>query len=379
MIPDNIMSTTNQDQHYMSKALELARRGLFSTSPNPRVGCVLVKDNQVISEGWHERTGDVHAEAMAIEKATTSLKGVECYVTLEPCNHQGNTPPCTEAIINSGISRVVIAMEDPNPMVAGTGIKKLQQAGLTVETGLMEDEARELNRGFIKRMTTQLPYVVLKMGMSIDARTAMASGESQWISSKKSRSIVQTLRAQSDAVITGRQTVVSDNPSMNVRTDELPLEDQSRLLIQPLRVVLDSKGQLTGSEKVFQLDDEALWVIGEDSYKPHEVINTLETKVVNDKIDLNDLLQQLAAKGCNEVLVEAGAELSGAFVNEDLVDELNLFMAPKLLGDEARGLIKLPGITKLADAKCFHFSAAKAVGPDVQLIFKRDESCSQES
>ena len=364
------MSFTQSDHQFMQRALELARLGEFSTDPNPRVGCVFVKDDRIVAEGWTQPAGDLHAEAIAIRDAETSLTGADCYVTLEPCSHYGRTPPCANALIESGIGRVVIAIQDPNPDVSGKGISALRQAGISVETGLYADEALYINRGFINRMTTGLPYVTMKMGMSMDAKTAMASGESQWITCPDSRRIVQHLRAQSGAVITGRQTVVSDNPSMNVRTDELPDADQDKLLHQPIRVILDSKRSLSGNEGIFTLDNNYLWVSTVNNGDDSEVELTVPGQA-NGKIDLLFVLKHLAERGCNEVLIEAGAELSGAFVAANLIDEVQLFMAPVMLGHEARDLINLPGMQHLSDKKQFEFISARQIGADVQLIFQR--------
>jgi diaminohydroxyphosphoribosylaminopyrimidine deaminase/5-amino-6-(5-phosphoribosylamino)uracil reductase len=356
----------------MSHALALAERGLFSTEPNPRVGCVFVKDGEIIAEGWHEQAGGSHAEVMAIDNATTSLDGADCFVTLEPCSHHGRTPPCAEALLNTGIKRLVVAVKDPNPEVAGKGIQLLKEAGIKVETGLLEERAQQLNAGFFKRMTEGTPYVRLKMGMSMDAKTAMASGESQWITCPEARQAVQQLRAMSGAIITGRFTVLSDNPSLNVRVDELPEEYKSALVKQPLRVVMDSKRSLSGQERIFQLDEHVLWVVGEHASLENTAVSMLQAPVKQERrIELPFVLKHLADRGINEVLVEAGSKLAGAFVAEDLVDEVHLFMAPKILGHEASGLLHIPGMQRLSQAQQFTFVAANPIGSDVQLIFKR--------
>lgn len=366
------MSFTQSDHQFMQRALELARLGEFSTDPNPRVGCVFVKDGRVISEGWTQPAGDLHAEAIAIRNANESLAGTDCYVTLEPCSHFGKTPPCADALIQSGVARVVIAIGDPNPAVAGKGIAALRDSGISVETGLCAEEAYQINRGFLKRISTGLPFVTMKMGMSMDAKTAMASGESQWITSPESRKMVQHLRARSAAVITGRQTVVSDNPSMNVRPDELPDADKHKVLHQPVRVILDSKRSLSGDERIFTLDKNYLWVSSVNKDKTTEQCLHAPTQA-NGKIELTPVLKHLAELGCNEVLIEAGAELSGAFVDADLVDEIQLFMAPVMLGHDARDLIRLPGMQQLSDKKQFEFTSARQIGADVQLVFQRGD------
>ena len=364
------MTFSSADQHYMQRALHLAEQGIFSTDPNPSVGCVFVKNNEIIAEGWTQPAGDLHAEASAIKNATSVLVGTDCYVTLEPCSHHGKTPPCANALIACGIKRLVVALEDPNPQVAGRGIELIKQAGITVEIGLFAEAAEILIRGFSKRMQTGLPFVTLKMGMSMDAKTAMASGESQWITAPESRHQVQRLRAKSSAVITGKQTVISDNPAMIVRVTELPVTVQSKLLRQPIRVVLDSNRSLTGTERIFNLDEHYLWVSLNHPDAANDKYITLASNSTG-KIDLQELLSKLGAMEMNEVLVEAGAEVSGAVISANWVDEIQLFMAPVILGHEARDLIQLPGMTQLSDKKKFEFVSANASGPDVQLVFRR--------
>ena len=364
------MAVSEQDIAYMQHALHLAEKGLFTTDPNPRVGCVLVKKNKIIGEGWHEYAGQPHAEVMAIETTHVPLDGACCYVTLEPCCHEGLTPPCTQLLIKSNISRVVIAMTDPNPLVAGKGINELLEAGIEVELGVLEAEAHELNKGFIKRQSTGLPYVVCKQGMSIDAKTAMASGESQWITGKQARREVQVLRARSGAVITGSGTVLMDNPSLNVRHADLPLAYQQQPFNQPLRVILDSKGKLTDEATIFHLEGEALWVTTEDSNLSSDTVDCLKIAATDrGKISLLPVLQWLGERGINEVLLEAGANLAGAFVAEDLIDELVIFMAPKVLGHKGRSLLNVPHIDKLTDAKTFQFKDIEVIDQDIRLRF----------
>ena len=363
------MTFSQSDITYMHRALSLAERARFSTDPNPAVGCVMVKGDQIVTEGWTQPAGDLHAEAYAIANCSESLEGCDVFVTLEPCSHTGKTPPCADALINAGVSRVVIANTDPNPLVAGQGIAALQQAGITVESGLCAEEAAEINRGFFHRIKSGRPYVVLKMGMSMDAKTAMASGESQWITSPESRSEVQRLRAQSAAVITGRQTVLDDNPSMNVRAESLPEDVRDYLVKQPLRVVIDSKRSLTGEERIFTLDEHSLWVSGVKATETST--RSFLTELEEGRIVLDAVLEHLAELGCNQVLVESGAHLAGAFVAQDLVDEIHLFMAPSFLGHEARDLIQLPGMTMLSDKKNYRFISAEPVGSDVKLVFRK--------
>lgn len=364
------MAVTDQDIAYMRHALQLAEKGLFTTDPNPRVGCVLVKNDRIIGEGWHEYAGQPHAEVMAIQTTHVPLDGTCCYVTLEPCCHQGLTPPCTKQLIKANISRVVVATTDPNPQVAGKGVSELLEAGIEVEVGVLEKEARELNKGFMKRQETGLPYVVAKLGMSIDAKTAMASGESQWITGKQARREVQVLRARSGAVMTGSGTVITDDPSLNVRHADLPLEYQKHPLQQPIRVILDSKARLDKDAKIFHLDGEAVWVSTEDSDISSDTVECLKVSATSSgKIELLPVLQWLGERGVNEVLLEAGANLAGAFVAEDLVDELVIFMAPKVLGHKGRSLLNIPHIEKLTDAKTFQFIDAEVIDQDIRLRF----------
>jgi len=366
------MTSDALDYRFMGRALSLAQRGLYSTDPNPRVGCVIVKNGEIVAEGWHEQAGSDHAEIMAIKSAKQSLEGACCYVTLEPCAHHGKTPPCADALVAAKVSRVVVAMEDPNPLVAGSGIKILNNAGIEVNIGLMASKAQQLNLGFIKRMTEGLPYVTCKMGMSMDARTAMASGESQWITCPESRQQVQLMRARCSAIITGSGTVIADNPSMNVRKEQFPETAVDSKVSQPWRVIVDSQRSVPADSKIFDLEGHVVWVNSVSSKQQDtDKLSNLVMAGENNMVALKPLLQWLAQQGCNEVLIEAGAKLTGAFIAADLVDELVLFMAPKLLGDEARGLVHLPGLDKLADAKRYQVSDASLCGDDVRLTYKR--------
>ncbi|PXF32987.1 hypothetical protein WH50_01090 [Pokkaliibacter plantistimulans] len=333
----------------MSRALHLAERGLYSTDPNPRVGCVLVKDGQVIGEGFHERAGEPHAEVHALRMAGEAAKGATAYVSLEPCAHYGRTPPCAEGLVRAGVARVVSAMQDPNPLVSGKGHGILAFHGIEVSWGLLESQARALNPGFIKRMSTGLPYVRVKLAMSLDGRTAMASGESQWITGAAARADVQRLRARSSAVVSGIDTVLSDNAALTVRLAEAGLDAETcarRGERQPLRVVLDSHQRLATHPDCRLLQSAGEVVLAHGSA---QLVEELVTRVQSlslprssTGLDLQALLRQLAALGCNEVLVEAGATLAGAFVSAGLVDELVIYMAPVLLGSLARPLLNLP-------------------------------------
>ena len=353
------------DRECMVQAIRLAVRGVTTTHPNPRVGCVIAKDNMQVSEGWHERAGEAHAEVNALNEARDAAQGATAYVTLEPCNHHGRTGPCTEALIEAGISRVVVAMEDPNPEVSGKGIEKLRNAGITVDVGLLETEARKLNPGFIKRMTNGLPIVRLKLAASLDGRTAMASGESQWITGDVARADVQHWRSAASGILTGVGTVLADDPQLNVR-----LEGTTR---QPERLILDSELRTPTNAKVLSLDAPArIFTVSNDSGKKSALeaagasVEVLEKNAAG-RIDLKDLLHRLAALEHNEIWVEAGATLAGALLSEDLVDEVLLYQAPVFLGHEARPLAELPGLEKLSDRLRFAVTDVSQVGSDLRL------------
>lgn len=363
---------SESDHRWMGRALELARRGLFTTDPNPRVGCVLVKGDEVVGEGWHQRAGEAHAEVNALEAAGERACGATAYVTLEPCSHHGKTPPCCEALIAAGVTRVVAAMEDPNPQVAGNGLHQLTEAGIEVASGLMSAEAEQLNPGFIKRMHTGRPYLRSKLAMSLDGRTAMASGESKWITSSAAREDVQRLRARSSAIVTGIGTVLADDPSLTVRLDELGDD-----LRQPLRVVLDPHLSMPLEAKMLGLSGRTLIItaVAEDDPLTEGVREQLQAKgaeVVSlpnghDTIDLVAALELLGQLEVNEVLLETGATLSGAVLRAGLVDELVIYMAPKLMGDGARGLFKLPGIDTMKQAIDLDIREMRAIGCDWRI------------
>ncbi|MDU1573295.1 MAG: bifunctional diaminohydroxyphosphoribosylaminopyrimidine deaminase/5-amino-6-(5-phosphoribosylamino)uracil reductase RibD [Pantoea sp.] len=360
------------DERYMARALELARRGRFTTTPNPNVGCVIVRDGEIVGEGWHQRAGEPHAEVHALRMAGDRARGATAYVTLEPCSHHGRTPPCCDALIAAGVSRVVAAMQDPNPQVAGRGLYRLQQAGVAVSHGLMMAEAEALNRGFLKRMRTGFPFVQLKLGASLDGRTAMASGESQWITSAAARRDVQRLRAQSSAILSSSATVLADDPSLTVRWAELDSESQSLLneaeLRQPLRVIVDSRNRVTPQHKLIAQPGET-WLMraAPDQQVWPESVTQIAVPPRGEQLDLVALMMLLGKQQVNSLWVEAGASLAGALLQTGVVDELIVYMAPRLLGDAARGLCQLPGLAQLADAPTFSFSDVRQVGPDLRL------------
>ncbi|MEZ7211139.1 bifunctional diaminohydroxyphosphoribosylaminopyrimidine deaminase/5-amino-6-(5-phosphoribosylamino)uracil reductase RibD [Pantoea ananatis] len=360
------------DERYMARALELARRGRFTTTPNPNVGCVIVRDGQIVGEGWHQRAGEPHAEVHALRMAGDRARGATAYVTLEPCSHHGRTPPCCDALIAAGVKRVVAAMQDPNPQVAGRGLHRLHQAGIEVSHGLMMQEAEALNRGFLKRMRTGFPWIQLKLGASLDGRTAMASGESQWITSSAARRDVQRLRAQSSAILSSSATVLADNPSLTVRWSELDSESQRLVdeaeLRQPVRVIVDSQNRVTPHHKLIEQSGET-WLMRQQVDDRHwpETVTQIPVPLRDSQLDLVALMMVLGQRQINSVWVEAGATLAGALIQAGLVDELIVYVAPKLLGNDARGLCQLAGVTQLADAPVFAFRDIRQVGDDVRL------------
>lgn len=358
------------DAGFMARALELARNGRYTTDPNPRVGCVLVKDGKIIAEGWHYRAGQAHAEVDALAKLADpeQAKGATAYVTLEPCSHYGRTGPCSDALIAAGIARVVVAMQDPNPLVAGDGLRKLLAAGVEVSCGLLQTDAEALNRGFIKRMTCGLPYVRSKLAMSVDGRTALANGQSQWITSSQSRQDVQLFRAESGAILTGVSTVLADDPSLNARVD---FEVK-----QPVRVVLDSSLRMPLNAKMLQLPGET-WVVTccDDPAKRQPLqqagCQVFQVAANDGRVDLAKAFELLADLQINHVWVEAGASLNGALLETGLVDEWLIYIAPCVLGDQARGLFQFAELQSMADKKNFHIHEFRQVGPDLRLTLSR--------
>tara|TARA_R110000764_G_scaffold120765_2_gene208414 strand:+ start:17104 stop:18234 length:1131 start_codon:yes stop_codon:yes gene_type:complete len=361
------------DRELMSRALELAARGLYTTEPNPRVGCVLVHGEQVVGEGWHVQAGEGHAEVNALAQAGERARGATAYVTLEPCSHFGKTPPCADALIKAGVSRVVAAMQDPNPQVAGKGLQRLRDAGIEVTCGLLEEQARELNPGFIKRMQQGLPWVRVKLAMSLDGRTAMASGESKWITGPAARADVQRLRARSGAVISGADSVLLDDSALTVRASELGLSaDEAAAAVQrqPLRVLIDSLRRVPLEQRFFREAGPTL-VISTSAEQAAESYQSIGSELLalpgdDGKVDLVTVLRNLAERGCNEVLVEAGAGLSGAFWRAGLVDELIVYMAPRLLGSQARPLMQLP-FESMSEAMDIAVTDTRAIGQDWRI------------
>jgi diaminohydroxyphosphoribosylaminopyrimidine deaminase/5-amino-6-(5-phosphoribosylamino)uracil reductase len=353
------------DEAAMRRALELARRGLVSTHPNPRVGAVLARDDEIVGEGWHERAGEPHAEPLAIRAAGERARGATAYVTLEPCSHFGRTPPCVDVLLASGVRRVVYAIGDPNPRVNGAGAARLRAEGVTVESGLLAAEAEELNAGFLLRMRAGRPFVRLKSAASLDGRTALANGASQWITSEAAREDVQHWRARSSAVLTSASTVLADDPRLDVR---IPTPRQ------PLRVVLDRRRRVRGSARILRPPGEVLVFAaatarsrartGEEKLGAARIERL---KVTRGRLNLPHVFARLGELGMNEVLVEAGPKLAGGLISCGLVDEWLLYLAPRLLGKEAKPLALFERLTRLEAAPGFEILESQAVGPDLRL------------
>jgi diaminohydroxyphosphoribosylaminopyrimidine deaminase/5-amino-6-(5-phosphoribosylamino)uracil reductase len=359
------MSFSAFDEAAMRRALELAQRGLFSTHPNPRVGAVLARDQEIVGEGWHERAGEAHAEPIAIRAAGDRARGATAYVTLEPCCHHGRTPPCVDVLVASGVRRVVFAIGDPNPRVNGGGARLLREAGVKVESGLLAREATELNAGFLLRMGEGRPFVRLKTAASLDGRTALANGASQWITSEPARADVQHWRARSSAVLTSADTVIADDPRLDVRI-EAPR--------QPLRVVLDRRRRVRRTARILAPPGDVLLFAGPSAKaKSRHGAETLgaarieRIRTVRAHLDLRQVFARLAELEMNEVLVEAGPKLSGALLAAGLVDEWLLYFAPKLLGRDAKPLAALGRLTRLDAAPQFTLLESTSVGPDLRL------------
>lgn len=366
---------TVSDQQYMTRALQLARQALYTTHPNPRVGCVLVRDGVVVGEGFHARAGEPHAERHALAAAGQRARGATAYVTLEPCSHTGRTGPCADALIEAGVARVIAAMEDPNPQVAGQGMQRLAAAGIDTATGLQEAAARELNAGFISRMTRQRPYVRIKLAASVDGRTAMASGESQWITGPAAREDVQRLRAASSAVIAGVGTVLADSPSYTVRPEQwTQAAYPSDIVRQPLRVILDSSLRTPPTVPVVTAQGECVVMTQAGNLASAQSAALQRAGATlcalpkrGGGLCLEALLAELNRRECNEVLVECGATLAGEFVREGLFDELVVYMAPTLLGSSARPLVGLPDLARMSEKVALQWQDVRMVGNDLRL------------
>ena len=353
----------SDDYLYMARALRLAEKGMYTTTPNPRVGCVIARDGRVVAEGWHERTGSAHAEAMAIERAGAAAKGATVYVTLEPCSHQGRTGPCADALVRAGVARVVIAMQDPNPLVCGAGMGCLREAGIKVECGMLETQAQELNIGYVSRMTRGRPWLRIKIAAGLDGKTSLENGASQWITSAQARRDAHRWRARSCAIMTGIGTLTSDDPRLTVRDVETAR--------QPLRVVVDSRLRIPLASRIFEGGGLLVATATENKTKIEQIAERgAEVAVLPDeqgKVDLGKLATGLATRGINEVLVEAGINLHSALLRAGIIDELLLYYAPKLLGDRGRGMFDLGDLGDMDSVPALDVRELRHVGPDIRL------------
>jgi len=371
------VSFTELDHHYMARAIELASKGRFTTAPNPNVGSVIVRDGEIVGEGYHRQAGGPHAEVFALRQAEHLASGATCYVTLEPCSHYGRTGPCALALVNAGVKKVIVAMLDPNPLVAGRGIQILQDAGIEVQLGLLQEQARALNPGFLSRMERQKPYIRLKLATSLDGRIALANGKSQWISSAQSRSDVQLMRAQAHAILSTATTVLADNARLTVRSEGLALpslDDGS--VRQPIRVILDRSLKLTGQELLFSQNGPIV-LVHDKQFKPgfeRPQVRFIALNADESGLNLNELMRVLAAENINDLWVEAGAVLAGSLWQAGLVDELIVYQAPVLLGDKAKAMLQLPNYSELCEAQHFVWTSVETLGPDLKLT-ARLEPC----
>ena len=360
--------TTSSDGDYMKRVLELAARGLYTCDPNPRVGCVLVNDDKIVGEGWHEKAGGPHAERVALEMAGNRARGATAYVNLEPCNHTGRTGPCSDALIEAGVARVVFAIEDPN-QVAGSGRRALENAGIVVETGLMQDAATELNPGYLTRITKGRPFIRSKLAVSLDGHTALASGESQWITGDVARADVHNWRGRSSAIVAGIGTVLEDDPSLDARP-----EDSAFSMIQPKRIILDSNLRTPPTARTLEMPGDVIIFTVHDDTKISQVLEERGVRI--EKVDgdphcnLVQVFSRLAELEINEVWVEAGPALNGALITANLIDELVIYMAPHVLGDTARGMFSIAPLESLGGRHMLHYRDVRRVGEDLRIIVR---------
>ncbi|MBQ4812984.1 bifunctional diaminohydroxyphosphoribosylaminopyrimidine deaminase/5-amino-6-(5-phosphoribosylamino)uracil reductase RibD [Pseudoalteromonas luteoviolacea] len=366
------MNFTQADHDYMAMAIALAKQGFNTTTPNPNVGCVIVKEGEIVGQGFHVQAGGPHAEVFALREAAEQARGATAYVTLEPCSHYGRTPPCAKGLIDAGVSKVICAMVDPNPEVAGNGLKMLQQAGIETASGLLEQEARALNKGFLKRMEHGLPYVVAKLAASLDGKTALQNGKSKWITGPDARRDVQAFRAKSCAILSGADTVLTDNARLNVRAEELPNLTPAQDSVdvrQPLRIIIDTQNRLLPSLALFEshskviilrskLDNQHNW--------PH-FVEQVCLPTINNKLDLKAVLSFLASRDINLVWLEAGATLCGVMHEQGLIDEYIVYFAPKIIGDDGKGLFKSHMLTEMDQIQELQITDCTQVGNDIRI------------
>lgn len=363
------------DHRYMAHALRLAERGLNTTTPNPRVGCVIVRDGAIVGEGWHERAGDPHAEVHALRRAGERARGATAYVTLEPCNHTGRTPPCTAALIQSGVAKVIAAMQDPNPLVAGAGLRALSDAGLQTAVGLLESQAQDLNLGFVSRMSRGRPWLRMKIAASLDGKTALNNGASQWITGPGARRDGHVWRARSCGILTGIGTVKDDNPQLTVRAIET-----SR---QPKKILIDSRLEVPLNAKLFDGNDVLIFCAIADKEKIVQLADKNATVIqlpdAHGKVDLRAMAQELGKRGFNEVLVEAGTKLNGSLLSANLVDELLIYLAPHLLGENARGMFGLPEMAALSERRQLELKDIRQIDGDIRITARPTDKVSSMS
>lgn len=363
----------NKDKFFMKYALKLADKGKFTTSPNPNVGCVIVKDGKIVGEGWHQRTGGKHAEIYALDMAGNKSIGSTAYITLEPCSYFGKTPPCCNKLIKSKIKRVVIAVKDPNPKVSGNGIKKLKQHGINISYGIMINEAKKINFSYIKRIKTGFPWTQIKLGSSLDGHIAISNGKSKWITSVKSRKDAQYFRAQSSAILSSSSTILADNPRLTVRLNELSKKNKKKYFYNkirhPIRIILDSKNRIQPYHKIIAQPGKNILVrLKKDDLKWPINTKQLVMPSLNNNIDLKFLFKKLAHKSINYIFVEAGATLAGSLLTLGLVDEIVIYLSTKLLGNNNIDLLNLPKISKIEEAPKLYLKYIKKIGQDLRLI-----------
>lgn len=355
---------SSADHVYMSQALQLAEKGLYSTMPNPRVGCVIVRDGKVVGSGWHVSAGEPHAEINALNVARTAAQGATVYLTLEPCSHFGQTPPCAEALIKAKVAKVITAMQDPNPLVKGSGLSLLRKSKIKVQNGLMKTSAEELNIGFVTRMKKNRPWVRMKIAASLDGKTALNNGKSQWITGEAARCDGHRFRARSCAVLTGIGTVLKDDPQLTVRLVESPR--------QPLKVIVDSQLKTPINAKILRGGGELIFTAGTNEKKIAALSKAGARPVVlpddNGNVELEKMMQTLATLEINEVLVEAGNRLNSSLINARLVDELVIYLAPHLIGDHALGMLNLPELTSLSEKHKLKIMDLRMIGQDIRII-----------
>lgn len=369
------MHFSADDQRFMQLAIELAKKGRFTTTPNPNVGSVLVKDGKIIGQGFHQQAGTPHAEIHALNEAGANAKGATAYVTLEPCSHTGRTGPCSQALINAGVSKVICAMQDPNPQVSGRGLRMLEQAGVETASGLLHEQAEQLNLGFLKRMRQGMPFVTCKLAASLDGKTALANGKSKWITGASAREDVHLYRAQHCAILTGADTVLTDNAQLNVRLSERQQRDYIfNTVRQPVRVVIDSRRRLTPELALFDTDSDIILVHTDNATEldkrhhwPNNVTHLHVASTATGQVDLKALLAELGRREINSVWLEAGAQLAGAMAEQALIDRYIVYVAPKMMGTDAKGLVNIGPFEDMNQVHEFEFSDVTQVGADVRL------------